>query len=272
VTKKREKSKRAHPKKKAGQKIIQVSIPRRTPLMIPNWAIALAWFLAAIPAGAVWYYWDKSKFGVLWSIFGTIILAIFAITLHIHNDLTEKEVSAKKPVYFGFLEPSNEQPLDSTVPANAVALYLGENLRILTASKNLNVFTYLDEPFLTMGIDNGKLWISAMISDSQNQTVVKIIKNEFQAFPEHAFNPVQPDSHSLVVRDSIGSEVLRVYFLNPRRILIYGKFILPKSTRVLVSDDGIYAWPSNKGLGYMTIDATNDTSPGLIEFGPWLKK
>lgn len=56
------------------------------------------------------------------------------------------------------------------------------------------------------------MWISAKIIDSRKQKVVRIIENEFQAFPEGAFNPRQPDEHGLMVRDEEGVEVLQCAF------------------------------------------------------------
>jgi hypothetical protein len=237
--------------------------------MIPDYVILTTWFVAAIPVAAFFYFLSEhEKHGTLWSVVATIVIVVIAIGFHIHNNLTQEEIDAKKPIYFGFLEPSNERPLDSTVPADVVVLYLGENLPVLVNSRDLNIFTYAKQPFLTVGSDNGKLWLSATVSDSQNHTVVKIIKNEFQAFPEHAFNPVQPDKHSLVVRDSIGTEVLRVRFLNPRRILIYGVFSLPESQTVVVADNGLCFWPKGTCIEGFTVDARQNTSPGIIDFGP----
>lgn len=233
--------------------------------MIPSWVIALAWFLATVPVGAAVYFWDKSKFGVLWSVSATVITVVVAITIHIHNDLVERETAAKKPVYFGFLEPSDEEPLPPTTAAGVVSLMLGKDLQILSRSTNQRVFDRQGQPFLTIGSEDGKIWISTVIADSQNQTVVRIIKNEFQAFPEHAFNPIQPDSHSLRVRDSTGTEVLRLRFLNPRRILIYGRFVLPDSRKIIVDDAGIH-FPGGGGIGHLTLDMTAAPNAGAIGF------
>jgi hypothetical protein len=265
LSKKHKKSKGAYSKVKSGQEKSHVSVPERAQLMIPSWGIALAWFLAAIPLAAVWYYWDKSKFGILWSIFAAVVLVALAITFHIHNDLTEKEIAARKPVYFGFLEPSNEQPLESSIPANAVSLLLGNDLQVLSMSANQRIFQAQGRPFLTIGIENGRIWISTTITDSQNQTVVRIIKNEFQAFAEHAFNPTQPDAHSLLVRDATGEQVLKVRFLNPRRILIYGRFVLPNSRTVIINDDGI-RFPEGGGVGHLTLDMMAAPNAGVINF------
>ncbi len=237
--------------------------------MIPSWAIALAWFLAAIPVGVAIYYWDKSKFGALWSASAAGIIVVVAITIHIHNELVEKGIAANRPIYFGFLEPSDEQPLPATTAADVVSLLLGGGnggLQILSKSANQKVFSVGGQPFLTIGSESGKIWISTTIADSQNQTVVRILKNEFQAFPEHAFNPKQPDPHSLLVRDATGTEVLRLRFLNPRRILIYGRFVLPDSRTITVNDQGLTFIPGGGGISGLTLDMTNAPNAGAIAF------
>jgi len=234
--------------------------------MIPGWTIALAWFLAAIPVGLALYYWDKSNARVRWSIFATVFLVVVAITFHIHNDRIEKEANARKPIYFGYLDPSDEQLLDFHTPASQVSLLFGKNLQVLTMSTSQKILQARGKSFLTIGSENGKIWISATITDSQNRIIVRIIKNEFQAFPESAFNPTQPDSHSLLVRDSTGAEVLRLRFLNPRRILIYGRFVLPDSRTVIIDDIGVH-FPQGSVVGNLTLDMTAAPNAGVIDFG-----
>lgn len=233
--------------------------------MIPGWMIALTWFVAAVLAGAIWYFWDKSKIGVLWGVSATIVLAVVAVTMHIHNELAEREAAAKRPVFFGFLEPSNEQPLPPKVPAGVVSLLLGSDLQVLSRSANQRVLSRRGLPFLTIGSESGRIWISTTIADSENQTVVRIIRNEFQAFPERAFNPTQPDAHSLLVRDSTGAEVLRLRFLNPRRILISGRFVLPDAGTIVIDDQGLHV-PGGGGIGHLTLDMTSAPNAGVIEF------
>ncbi len=166
---------------------------------------------------------------------------------------------------YGFLEPSDEQPLPATTGAGVVSLLLGNNLQILSRSANQRVFSRQGQSFLTIGSENGRIWLSTVVSDSQNQTVVRIIKNEFQVFPERAFNPTQPDPHSLLVRDATGTEVLRVRFLNPRRILIYGRFVLPDSRTIIVDDQGLH-FPEGGGLTGLTLDMTAAPNAGAIAF------
>ena len=236
-------------------------------LVIPDYVVLLTWFLAAIPVAGFFYFLsEKSARGMLWSAVGTIVLAIVAVAMGISNRISERELASRTPVFFGFLDPSDERPLPNETPVGVVSLLLGNNLQVLSRSANQRVLQSKGVPFLTIGSENGKVWISTTVSDSKNQTIVRVIKNEFQAFPEHAFNPLQPDSHSLLIRDSTGTEVLRIRFLNPRRILIYGRFVLPNSTIVLIDDDGLH-FPGGGGLSGLTLDMTAAPNAGVIDLG-----
>jgi hypothetical protein len=239
--------------------------------MAPEYVMNTIWFIAAIPVASLFYYLsDHNKRGIAWSVVITIILVVLNIGLYLNNDAHEKEVAARTPVSFGFLEPSDEPPpapLPAKYPPDVMSLWMGNDLRVLSRSTNMRIFQINGKPFLSIGNENDKMWISATISDSENQTVVRIIKNEFQTFPEHAFNPTQPDSHSLLVRDSTGIEVLKLRFLNPRCILLYGKFVLPDSRIVTVDDNGIRFPPGGGGFSSMTIDVTSFPRGGMIDFG-----
>jgi hypothetical protein len=233
----------------------------------PEYLITLAWFIAAIPVAMFFYYLSiKNKQGIRWSVIGTIIVVALCIGLQIQNTFVEKQDAARKPIYFGYLEPSDEQPVPSTTPANVVSLLLGNNLQVLTKAKSQLLLEAYGRPLLTLGSENNKIWLSTTITDSQNQIIVRIIKNEFQAFPEHSFNPVQPDSHSLSVRDSTGQDVLYLRFLNPRRILIHGRFAVSGSQTVTIDDDGLH-FPGEISIGYLTLNMVDAPNAGPINFG-----
>jgi hypothetical protein len=185
------------------------------------------------------------------------------VTMHIHNDITERQIAAKRPVYFGFLEPANEQPLEAHIPAGVVSLLLGNDLQVLSASSDQRVLSRRGVPFVTIGAEEGRIWISTTISDSQDGVVVRVVRNEFQAFPEHAFNPTQPDTHTLVVRDSAGIQVLYLRFLNPRRVLLLGRFAVAGLGTFVVDDDGIH-FPNGGGIGHLTLDMTSAPQAGVI--------
>ena len=70
--------------------------------MTPSWILTLLWFCAGIGAtGAFWYFLSQRDLhSVLWSAFATAVVVLLAVTLHIHNELLEKEereVAAKQP-------------------------------------------------------------------------------------------------------------------------------------------------------------------------------
>jgi hypothetical protein len=143
---------------------------------------------------------------------------------------------------------------------------LGDDLRVLAAQSQTYVFSRQGKAFLSIGIKGGFMVISVSVMDSKDQHIVRIIDNEFQANPEHAFNPKQPDKHSLVVRDSQGAEVLNIRFLNPRAMRIVGRLYMPEfSEPVLILPDEGVRWPGGGGMGHLTIDLTASKA-GLIAF------
>ena len=95
---------------------------------------------------------------------------------------------------------------------------------------------------------------------------MRVVKNEFQAFPEGAFNPKQPDEHSVVVRDADGIEVLNLRFLNPRRIRIVGRFFLQGFGTVTIDKNEGIGWPNGGGIGHLTLDMTNAPAAGVMQF------
>lgn len=128
------------------------------------------------------------------------------------------------------------------------------------------MFSKAGKPFLTVGIKDGQMQISAVVMDSRNQLVVRIVDNEFQAIPQNAFNPKQPDKHSLLVRDADGIEVLNLRFLNPTAMRLVGRFQVPGMPEpvVITPDDGI-CWPGGGGISRLTVDMTASKG-GLLGF------
>jgi hypothetical protein len=167
----------------------------------------------------------------------------------------------EKIAYFGGLTPGNGPmlPLPPNVSANTLQLLLGDNLRILSASEN-PVLNRNKKTFLSIKVSNGLLRLTATILDASNQPICRIIDNEFQAFPERAFNPKQPDEHSLVVRDAAGNEVLNLRFINPRTIWLTGRF------QLLGSGDPVLVLPNKMVFGDfsisgMTLNMTQNPGP-----------
>jgi len=192
--------------------------------MVPDGFLQiLIMIIGIIGGGALWYFISQKQYHMaLWSCTIAAIILIVVIALFVRNEIVKTEIQAKTPVYFGELVPSNDPslPLPKNVPKDTITLMLGDELRVLAAQSENHVFSNRGVPFLSIGITDNVMRVSTSIVDSDNKNIVKIINNEFQADPERAFNPKQPDKHSLVVRDSKGIEVLNVRFLNPKAMRI----------------------------------------------------
>ncbi len=204
----------------------------------------------------------------LWSGLATIILALLAVALHIQNGRIQQEVQAATPVYFGTLTPADGRipPLPPGVPKGTVTLLLGDELRLLAAQSSNYVLSKAGRPFLTVSIQDNQLLISAIVMDSINQLVVRIINNEFQVNPQNASNPKQPDEHSLIIRDADGVEVLNVHFINPITMRIVGRFQIPGMPEpVLILPDHGLRWPGGGGISRLTVDMTASKA-GFLSF------
>ena len=129
------------------------------------------------------------------------------------------------------------------MPPDTIQLLLGNNLRILASSK-ISALSRSGKTFLSIGISDGLMRLTTTVLDNSSQYICRIIDNEFQANPERAFNPKQPDDHSLIVRDGDGHEVLNVRFLNPTTIRVTGRFQFPGFPNPLLINDGGMFFPN----------------------------
>ena len=236
--------------------------------MAPEWLLWLiSLLISVIFGGAFWYFLSQGdRYRALWS--GTIggMFIVLMVGLFIRNALIQREIEAQTPKFFGELIPSNEDLLPPETPSNMVSLLLGDDLQVLSASANQYVFQRQGVPLLSMGVDSGKLWLSATVVDSEGKNIVRIIRNEFQAFPGGAFNPRQPDPHSLIVRDSQGAEVLSLRFLNPRRMRLTGRFYVEGFGIVEIDAKDGLRFPGGGGIGHLTLDMTQSPQAGVISF------
>jgi hypothetical protein len=142
---------------------------------------------------------------------------------------------------------------------------LGDNLRVLAAKSENYIFSIRGQKVLSLSIKDSLMYITASIYDSKNENIVRIIDNEFQASQERAFNPKQPDKHSLIVIDSHGVEVLNIRFLNPKAMRIVGRFSVQgyKDPLLVLPKQGIrFPGGGGGGISNLTIDLT-DSPKGL---------
>jgi hypothetical protein len=144
---------------------------------------------------------------------------------------------------------------------------LGDDLAVFAAQTENVIMEKGNTSFLSIGIEeDGRMTLSAKVLDSSNNRIVTIVENEFQANPDYAFNPKQPDIHSLIVRDRDGVEVLNVKYLNSKVIRVVGRFQLSGySEPVLILPAEGLRWPGGGGIGHLSIDMTKSKG-GLIRF------
>jgi hypothetical protein len=238
--------------------------------MTPDWLLQVLLVLVGIiGGGALWYFISQKQYHhALWSGTAAAVILIVIIALFIRNEMIKTEIRANTPVYFGELVPGDEAspPLPKNASKSTITLMLGDDLRVLAAQSENHVFSKQGAPFLSIGIKNDAMRISASIVDSDNKNIVRIINNEFQANPERAFNPKQPDRHSLVVRDSKGVEVLNIRYLNPKAMRIVGRFQIPGFSEPvqILPDDGL-RFPGGGGIAHLTLDVTASKG-GVIGF------
>ena len=238
--------------------------------MTPDWFLQVLLLVIGIAGGgALWYFISQKQYHhALWIGTAAAIILLIVIALFIRNEIVKTEIQAKTPVYFGELVPSNDPspPLPKNAFKGTITLMLGDDLRVLAAQSQNYVFSKKGKPFLSIGIKNGVMRLSASILDSTNQNIIRIIDNEFQANPERAFNPKQPDKHSLVVRDAKGVEVLNIRFLNPRAMRIVGRFQMPGFSEPvqILPNDGV-RFPGGGGISHLTMDMTASKG-GVIDF------
>jgi len=238
--------------------------------MVSDWFLQiLLVIIGVIAGGALWYFMSQKQYHqALWSGTAAAIILIVVIALFVRNEIVKTEMQAKTPVYFGELVPSNDPspPLPKEAPKDTITLMLGDDLRVLAAQSENHVFSKKGMTFLSIGIKDDVMHVSASIVDSDNKNIVRIINNEFQANPERAFNPKQPDKHSLVVRDSKGVEVLNIRFLNPRAMRIVGRFQIPGVAEPvqILPNDGL-RFPGGGGIAHLTLDCTASKG-GVIGF------
>lgn len=160
-----------------------------------------------------------------------ICLAVFFLAfVPSQNYVTEQQADlARTVIFYGEIIPDNKpNPVSSTgLPPDTMTLMLGNNLSVQVMKAEEYILSRNDTPFLEIGIDsNGNMLLTTDVRNNSNDNIVKVIDNEFQANQSYAFHPVQPNRHSLIVRDSNGDEVLNVYFINPKVIRVTGTFYI----------------------------------------------
>jgi hypothetical protein len=229
---------------------------------MPDWAINLLWIFVtwALAVGPLWDAWKKRRFSladkrtrfrlVAGILTFCVIVANESLTKRAQTareaaseDARIKE-KARTPTYSGEIVTGLSRsllPPEERLGPQDWCVWLGDRNRVmLSASPKQFLLKYEnDESVLSVGIEHRKLWLSTILIDSTGQDIVRIIKSEFQALPEGAFNPLQPDPHTLLVRDRRGNDVLHVRSVNEREMWLTGRFVLPRSHVIEVTPTSV---------------------------------
>jgi hypothetical protein len=232
--------------------------------------------VGAIALGLCGMLYGSHKSPSVWIFFVGVVALVCGACLFWQQQIWKSDaiLGSDKPkeeppkiVYFGGLTPGTDPdiPLPAGVSADTVQLLLGDDLRILSASSSA-VFSKDGKAFLSIEDRDGRILLTATLLDKSNRYICRVIENEFQISPERAFNPKQPDAHSLIVRDADGVEVLNLKFLNPKTMRITGRFQLPGSSEpVLILPKEGLVWPGGRGgIGGLTLNMLS--KGGLIAF------
>jgi len=182
-----------------------------------------------------------------------ICLAVFFLAfVPSQNHVKDQQADlARTVIFYGEITPDNKpNPIHSTAP-DTITLMLGDNLTFEAILADSYILSRNGTTFLEIGIDsNGNMLLTTDVRNNSNDNIVKVIDNEFQANPSYAFHPVQPNQHSLIVRDSNGDEVLNIYFINPKVIRVTGTFYVEgykEPIRILPT--GGVTWDSHSFVG-----------------------
>ena len=119
------------------------------------------------------------------------------------------------------------------IPDSAVIVLLGDRVSSYAASFPHVVFFQGDEPMMTLGKENGGLWLSAKVFDEHGMIICELVKNRFHLNHNNIFR-TEITPHRLVVFDNAATKVLDIDFLNPRGIQIYANYYLRNGGRAIM--------------------------------------
>ncbi|HEY5258868.1 MAG TPA: hypothetical protein VIJ12_10885 [Candidatus Baltobacteraceae bacterium] len=113
---------------------------------------------------------------------------------------------------------------------------------MLSADLSNVVIEYNGSPLITMGLDAQGVWIDTTVVDAQGNYIGIIHKREFKASEERAFNPIQSDPQSILIRDLAGKPVLDLHYDNSRQLVLKGYFRYGsghQSGLIVMDDNGL---------------------------------
>lgn len=241
--------------------------------------------LAVFTNNDVWAY-VTSKFHkrVTQILFVIIICMVFTLpTFSISQTITnnKQEQLAKTPIFLGELLPGKEPnpynsyienpfniPNKTPIPVEAIRIMLGDDSGIYVSPSDNYTFALRGIPFLNVKFgDEGRILVTTQIIDNQNNKVIRVEDNVFQANPAYAFNPQQPNKYTIIVKDWDGNEVLHIKYLNQKTLWISGRFYSPEQQdTITIHSSGLIDGFKGMALRSIYLIESNPTG-GIINIG-----
>ena len=143
----------------------------------------------------------------------------------------QKEALSNTPIFYGNItqgnKPNPEFLSSYTIPNNSIAVILGDKVGVFMRKDQNDIIANQNVPIVSINFNSdGVMLINADIYDKNSNRVLKVKDSAFQADPTYAFQPKQPNNHSLIVNDSDGNEVFKIDYINSGVISISGRFYI----------------------------------------------
>jgi hypothetical protein len=143
----------------------------------------------------------------------------------------------------GLLIPGSEPdpPLPSScsrfrpVPQGALRVYLGDSGGYSMADE-VSVLTIKGTDVLDLRRASNGLAIGAKTFSDDGKIIAQIIDNRFYVNPNNFFRMDRPDTHSLVVYDPHGRNVLDIKYINSHSVRVLGIFQIGGGRPVIITD------------------------------------
>jgi len=164
----------------------------------------------------------------------------------------------------GVLTPADD-PMPLTcdmpgVPDSMTRIYAGNSMQVASPDHETALLKVDGDMLLSVTSTSVGLLVSAKIYD-ENQALVVIKDNRFEANKNLGFSPKRPDPHTLIVYNNWDKEVFKIRFLNPKAVRVTGVFYYPGfSYPVVITDDKIIV----NGSDFMSLCNASPNYSALI--------
>jgi len=186
---------------------------------------------------------------------------------------TEFAITSQATVANNLLIPSNEpdppflSPTLASIPDGLKAMimsrfnhpsilkvYLGPELGATTRASQ-SVIAIDEDELMSISRSPDGIAVDARIIGDDGKIVLQIAKNRFYSNSNNMFRMERPDSHTLIVFDMRGDEVLNIRYSNPGTIRVLGRFRSPSIPKHVLSVDAkTVRFVGHVGQGNLSLD------------------